>query len=160
MLKPKDKKRFYAKINKGEPDDCWPWSAGRNKGYGRFRLNKKLCNAHRIAYLLATGEQPGNLCVLHSCDNRACCNPAHLRLGTYADNMRDKAERGRNPLAKLTEKEVLEILDQLQHPCRGQQSDLAKKYGVTRQTISLIKVGQTWSHLQPSISIRPLQPIS
>ncbi len=159
MLKPKDKKRFYAKVTQGGPDDCWNWAAGRNsKGYGKFQLNKKTYYAHRVAYFLATGKRPGDRCIIHSCDNPGCCNPAHLRLGTHADNVRDRVERGRggdqsgenNPAVKLTEKEVLEILNQLKRPYRGQLRDLAKKYQVASQTIYSIKAKQSWTHLQPS----------
>jgi hypothetical protein len=91
--------RFWSKVDRRGPDDCWPWLAkARTKfGYGRFAVPRagRQLDAHKVAYLLTHGFIPAGLMVLHRCDNPPCCNPAHLRAGTSLDNMRDRAERGR-----------------------------------------------------------------
>ena len=85
----------------GEDDACWEWAGSKNPcGYGHYRAPrcgraKTNIRSHRVAYELRVGPIPRGLHVLHTCDNRACCNPAHLWLGTHADNMRDKGEKGR-----------------------------------------------------------------
>ena len=85
----------YVKV--GGADECWPWqAASRRRGYGIFSVLKKDYVASRVAYQLATGTDPGELFVLHRCDNPPCCNPAHLFLGTHSDNMRDMVAKGRD----------------------------------------------------------------
>lgn len=76
--------------------DCWEWRHLRGpKGYGKFNLGSSSYRAHRVAYFLATGDQPNDKFVCHSCDNPCCVNPAHLWLGTPRDNMRDMIAKGR-----------------------------------------------------------------
>lgn len=96
-----------------DPAACWPWPGNiTNAGYGSTQgLLKKTSSTHRLAWELAYGPIPPGLCVLHKCDNRPCCNPAHLFIGTQADNARDRNTKGRtrpprgeaNGQAKLTE---------------------------------------------------------
>jgi len=95
----KDIKRFWAKINVRGDDECWNWvSPAAAAGYGRIKIAQKLYSAHRVAFFLAnpdvdiTGKKD---VVMHSCDNRRCCNPAHLRLGTLRDNFMDMVQKGR-----------------------------------------------------------------
>ena len=90
--------RFLAKVNKTET--CWEWIGLRNPaGYGRFYLHeidpRAARPAHRAAYHLFIGEIPAGMWVLHSCDNKWCVNPDHLRVGDRTDNARDASERGR-----------------------------------------------------------------
>lgn len=97
-----DAERFWAKVDK--TDGCWNWTACTSHGYGQFKLSKaeKTVRAHRFSYFLHYGEFDPKWRVLHSCDNPPCVNPAHLRLGTDADNARDRDDRGRNGNANKT----------------------------------------------------------
>ncbi len=149
-LTAKQLQNFWLKIDKRGPDDCWPWLGCKNgKGYGQFQLYPlQRFFAHRVVYFLTTGKQPAPLCACHKCDVRACVNPAHLFLGTNADNVADMVAKGRVcrgedcTLAKLTEKQVLEI-----RASGGEQSALASEYSVRQGTISKIILRKLWKHI-------------
>lgn len=92
---------FCANIQCGTFDECWEWQGGLDHyGYGLAYVptgngRSKTSKAHRLAFELFYGISPGKLFVCHSCDNRPCCNPFHLWLGTNADNQEDKRVKGR-----------------------------------------------------------------
>lgn len=95
--------QLYRNVDRsGGPDACWPWKRRiRRDGYGDIwarSIGEQL--AHRVAWFVAHGPIPDGLCVLHRCDNKPCCNPRHLFLGTQLDNMHDMIAKGRR--AKLT----------------------------------------------------------
>lgn len=91
-------KRFWAKVAK--TDHCWNWVGAKNRnGYGNFRSLHFLPTllASRISWMIANGDIPIGLGVLHRCDNPACVRPDHLFLGTQKDNASDKMSKGRHP---------------------------------------------------------------
>lgn len=90
-----DAQEFWNSVEK-KPGSCWEWKRGRYaQGYGQVLFAGKVMGAHRAAYILANGEIPPGLHILHSCDNPPCCNPEHLRAGTHQDNVADKVSRSR-----------------------------------------------------------------
>lgn len=149
--------RFWAKVAKVGPDDCWLWTgcSVRNRAghrYGQFRLHGKMVRAHRVAYEMAAGSIPHGLLVRHTCDTPLCCNPRHLLVGTQKENVADRDERGRSTYvqgsqhgnAKLTESIVREIRDLR---ARGETLQaLAEQYGVSHYCITYAtKYG--WCHV-------------
>lgn len=84
-----------------DPDTgCWLWTRAKHQyGYGVATVDGRTICAHRLAAWLAFGPPPNGTRshALHSCDRPACCNPAHLRWGSPADNVADALERGRQP---------------------------------------------------------------
>jgi hypothetical protein len=129
--------------------DCLEWTGGRHlSGYGATRAWGKCWYTHRLALELEDISTDGH-CVIHSCDNPLCCNPAHLRLGTQQDNMADMVSKGRqargagHPCAKLTEQDV--------HTIRSikniSQKEIAENYNLSQKAISLIIKRKTWQHI-------------
>lgn len=131
---------FWSKVEKS--DGCWEWRGTTNKGYGRLHWKSKTTAAHRVAYELRNGEIQGDAQVLHKCDNRLCCNPDHLYLGTHADNMRDMRERSRsarceaNSQAKLTLEQARKIRQE--YFGRIPQKQIAEIFNVSQHAISQI----------------------
>lgn len=111
---------FWKRVKRDPETGCWNWiySTG-SAGYGHFRRKDKFLKAHRVSWTLRNGEIPEGMCICHHCDNKKCVRPSHLFMGTHADNMADKKQKGRtnshsmqgekNPDAKLTKEQVIEI---------------------------------------------------
>lgn len=169
--------RLWAKVTKGPA--CWEWTGTVNKKTGHGRIGSggwhgPLVYVHRASWELHFGPVPTGLEVCHRCDNGRCVNPAHLFLGTHAENMadmmrKDRAARGqrngraraatpsrprvqrpstsgeRNPRAKLTAAQVLQIRTAL---AGGElERALAARFGVRQGTISRIKLRRSWQSL-------------
>ena len=143
--------RFWPKVTRGRPDQCWEWNAHRNpQGYGKFQIRRQSTVAHRVAWQITNGPIPDELHVLHKCDNPPCCNPEHLFLGTDADNRADALAKGRVRVAvgtachtaRLTEADVQRIRSSAK---TGKA--LARQYGVWDTTIYDIRNGKTWKHV-------------
>jgi hypothetical protein len=134
---------------------CWEWNAAADGlGYGRWWFRDAVRLSHRVAWEITHGPIPDGLCVLHRCDNPKCVRPDHLFLGTQGDNIRDmhakkRAKPARGELssrAKLTSEQVRDIWARYTGK-HGEQTKLAKEYGVSSHQISMIVGGKSWLHL-------------
>lgn len=91
--------RFWSKVDKRGPDECWPWMGTRLRpGYGVMQVSGKRVRATRVSWSLHNGAPfPQDRIACHSCDNPNCVNPAHIWAGTHSENTRDMIAKGRHP---------------------------------------------------------------
>ena len=147
-----------SKIAKKNDFECWEWTGFKNRdGYGVVHVKSKLFKTHRVAYCAAhkkSLEDIAQVVVRHSCDNRACVNPAHLLLGSSADNTQDRHARNRdakgsvNGNSKLTEDQVKTLRSEFMpwsRTCGARP--LAAKYGVSASLVSQIVNRVIWTHI-------------
>lgn len=145
-------KRFWSKVAKRGPRECWPWTAYTDRdGYGWVAFEGRRVGAHRVAYILTYGHPMSGLDVCHRCDNPSCVNPAHLFLATRKGNLQDMVRKGRSlsgedhNMAKLTWEAVRDIRSH-DNPDTSTRQRLADRYGVTRWTINAVLRGLTWKN--------------
>jgi len=135
------------------PSGCWAWDAGKGRGgYGQMWIPEQRSNrpAHRISYELHIGSIPDGMLVCHTCDEPSCINPAHLFLGTHADNSADMVAKNRQQRAvgenangsRLTESQIKSIRSDTRA-----QWEIASEYGVHQSQISKIKSRKHWRHI-------------
>lgn len=173
----KDLARFHSKYRKdgpvpdpalyGDIGACWVWTGTlRLDGYGHFKMKRKLYGAHRFFWMLRHGEIPKGLCVMHLCDRPLCVNPAHLRIGTNAENTADRHAKGRSASgdkngmrlypervrrgegqskSKLKEADIREIRRLIAE--KIPKNGIALRFNVSAGLISHIASGIAWKHI-------------
>lgn len=144
--------RFWEKVEKTAT--CWLWTGALLKkagGYGSIRIDGKALRAHRVAYELVVGPIPDGMLLRHSCDTPRCVNPDHLIPGYSLENTKDALDRGRfvvgegHKRAKLTNHASNTIRAALAAGVPG--AYLARQFGVSPATISMIKTGKKWKYV-------------
>lgn len=153
--------RIMERVTPEPTTGCWLWlgAVGRG-GYGNLVFDGVAIAAHRAAFWAFNGDVPAGMSVLHHCDTRSCVNPAHLWVGSQAENMADMLKKGRNrprPVtgsrnvqSKLTEADIAPICALA--PVLPQRR-IASIFGVTQLVVSRIVRGLTWKHV-----VRPVHP--
>lgn len=127
-----------------DPDRCWNWLLSvTNLGYGQVSYQYKGYTSHRIAWELFHSRKPVGW-VLHSCDNRRCCNPGHLREGTPKDNSRDMVVRQR--MAMKLDPDAVKTIRSLAGSGVARKI-LAIRFGVSKNCISDVVKMNTWKHV-------------
>lgn len=143
--------RFWGRVDKNGKNGCWVWTGTKRAGgYGVIHINKKPIQTHRLSWELYNGPIPKGMIVRHYvCDNPACVNPAHLKLGTRADNTKDmhkkKREARGEALSNLTEDQILELRNLYREGYVLKQ--LSKKFNLSNSSIALILQGKNWKHV-------------
>lgn len=143
--------RFWEKINIGNEDECWEWTAScSSDGYGQMWRGKDIkghLSSHRFSWELHNGRIENGFFVLHKCDNKLCVNPNHLFLGTQLDNIRDMDMKGRRVSAqpygensgtcKFTDEKIRQIREKYS---TGQYlvRELSDEFGVSTSHVSAI----------------------
>ena len=148
-------KQFWENIDMtGDENSCWNWTRAKQySGYGRVNFNlgdgAKVHGAHRVSFILSGGNiTPDKPHVLHSCDNKSCCNPKHLSCGSHSENIKQAHARGllskpdKLSNKKLNINQVHEIRKRLSN---GEtRKSLCLEYSLSKSGMAHLATGRTW----------------
>lgn len=149
-------KRFLESIDKKGENECWEYKAGKNQqGYGQLWYDDKNMRAHIVAYMLAYGEIPNGMCVLHHCDRPSCCNPNHLFLGTQQDNVKDMLNKGRGKY--LANYDIAEDIRNIYNIGGITQKELSNEFGISQGEINCILQNKQWKDKEYKIGNKHLE---
>lgn len=142
---------FWSKVQK--TDVCWLWTGYCDEnGYGMLNYGSKKRRSHSVAWELVKGERlPKGLMLCHKCDNPPCCNPDHLFVGTYKDNMQDAARKGR--LGRQLNWDTVNLI-RWKRLLGARPKDLAVEFGVSSVMICRICKIKAWL-LQGQFDVYP-----
>lgn len=151
MIPEKDCKRFWSKVDRRGPDECWEWTAATNNGrYPVFFLDGKSESGTRVAWAITRGIwPPDDMVIYHLCDNSLCINPEHLALVARGKNpmrMRHIPRGEASSNATLTSAQVCFARWMKAHTDIT-NGELAAVFGVHYQTVSKAVKNITWRHL-------------
>lgn len=126
--------------------ECMIWiGAKNNSGYGyipnqTWAKDYGVKTAHRLSYTVYNGIIPANRVVRHTCSNRACINPKHLKLGSHLDNIRDRKHQGTAQflVQDLSVNEILQIFDLSTYKI-FKQKEIANIYSTSVGIVGRIK---------------------
>ena len=134
-------------------DECWEYQGTLNHdGYGQITDDyRRTRRVHRLMYEACCEPLASSQVVRHTCDNRSCCNPNHLVVGTQADNIHDCVARGRFPdragetngRARLTQ-ELVDDIRKIYSSGMWSYGLLAQLFDTPRATIAHVIKGYTW----------------
>lgn len=162
MNKKEVEQKLLKKLLVDPETGCWLWTGCTNfnkrrpndPGYGRIEINYRKYKVHRISAWLYKGfSLESKLCICHHCDNPLCFNPEHLFVGTHADNMQDRASKGRgnhlrgedNGSSKFTIEDIQEI-DRLVDSGLS-KSAVGRQYKTSASYINRIYRRDWWKHV-------------
>lgn len=150
---------FWESVDIRNHTECWNWIGSLNThGYGQARFDGRSMNASRVAWMIFHGGVPDGLVVCHKCDNRKCCNPYHMFIGTQGDNVRDCKEKGRcrgyfvsgaaHPRvnAKLDAEKVARARELYKSGVT--QTEIGLMFGVHSSVISRAVRGESWGNVE------------
>jgi hypothetical protein len=144
--------RFWAKVQRGEREDCWLWIGSIDtRGYGNVAADggRPLLRAHRVSYELNVVPIPAGLVVCHRCDVRRCVNPAHLFVATQRDNVLDMLRKGRSnrPAGERHKDAKLTVAHVQAIRADGRATrEICAEYGIAPSTLYSIQWRETWKH--------------
>jgi len=151
-----------------QENGCWEWIKHIDKyGYGQISVKEdgihKSKLIHRVMYELKHGTIQDGLLACHTCDNRKCCNPDHIFLGTAKDNAEDMVAKGRSVVSSgaftsektkgekngrslLTQEDVDEIRARRDKGLKyGELKAMAEEFGIAYVTIQKIVANKIWN---------------
>ena len=132
------------------PNFCWHWQGAKRKGYAAYTYNGRTFSLHRVTCFLAHGEPKPDENALHSCDNRSCVNPDHLRWGTQLENIQDAIARNRWTSNRGTKNGRAKINPDVVRAIRAIWGtgptiiQIAELYGISNQMVSRIITKKAW----------------
>lgn len=142
--------RIKKRLGAHDNGDCWPWPGAKTpRGYGKIGYEGRTLYVHRVMALDRYGSIPENSVVMHTCDRPDCCNPAHLSIGTPADNSGDMVAKGRSRRGEKHSLSRLSAADVDAIRSAGEsgesQRSIGTRFGVSFQHVSDILNGKKWA---------------